>query len=53
MTFLSSPKVMSLHPNARFVHIGCDEVFHLGECRECQGSTRTEVFVSHVTNVAK
>ncbi len=26
-------QVMSMHPKARFLHIGCDEVFHLGECQ--------------------
>ncbi len=46
-------QVMSVHKDAKFVHIGCDEVFHLGECQECQGHTRSEIFVSHVTTVAK
>ena len=28
-------QVMALHPNARYLHIGCDEVFHMGECESC------------------
>lgn len=40
------------HPDAAFLHIGCDEVFHLGECSQCQGHSRSEVFVSHVVAVA-
>jgi hexosaminidase len=28
-------QVMSLHPTARWLHIGCDEVFHLAVCQRC------------------
>ena len=28
-------QVMQLHPNVRYLHIGCDEVFHMGECESC------------------
>ncbi len=45
-------QVAEKHPDSEFLHIGCDEVFHLGECSHCQGRTRTEIFVSHVVAVA-
>ena len=28
-------QVMALHPDARFLHIGCDEVYQLAECARC------------------
>ena len=48
-------QVMSLHPDVKYLHVGCDEVYHMGECASCmaQGLSRTELFVSHVTKVAK
>ncbi|KAG8234758.1 hypothetical protein J437_LFUL006590, partial [Ladona fulva] len=36
----------------KFVHIGCDEVFQLGECPRCRSSPRERLFLSHVTHVA-
>ena len=45
-------QIMAAHPKARYLHIGCDEVYHLGECEPCMGKTRTETFVQHVTAVA-
>ena len=44
---------MKAHPSATHVHVGCDEVFHLGECAECAGRNRNEIFVEHVTAVAR
>lgn len=46
-------KVVRAHPSATHVHVGCDEVFHLGECAECAGRNRNEIFVEHVTAVAR
>ena len=45
-------QVMAVHRGAKYLHIGCDEVYHLGECGECQGAGRNEIFVKHVTKVA-
>ena len=28
-------QVMAMHSNVRYLHIGCDEVFHMGECESC------------------
>jgi len=46
-------QMMAVHKNASYLHIGCDEVYHLGECQQCQGAGRSSVFVDHVTKVAK
>ena len=47
-------QVMAVHPRARYLHIGCDEVYHLGECAPCQADMvgRNEIFLSHVSRVA-
>ena len=44
---------MALHPNSQSIHIGCDEVFHLGTCSQCQGLPRAHLFVNHVARVAR
>ena len=28
-------QVMEMHPDSKHIHIGCDEVFHIGECSQC------------------
>jgi hypothetical protein len=43
---------MELHQGARFLHIGCDEVFQMGECRRCRSQMRETLFLSHVARVA-
>ena len=42
-----------MHPHSKFIHIGCDEVYHLGACNECQGLPRAHIFVGHVSRVAR
>lgn len=46
-------QVMAVHRGAAMLHIGCDEVFHLGECSECLGAGRTSIFTEHVVRVAQ
>merc|ERR1719410_3344083 len=47
-------QVMAVHPEANYLHIGCDEVYHLGECQPCMANMtgRNEIFLNHVSNVA-
>ena len=47
-------QVMTVHPKANYLHIGCDEVYHLGECPPCLANItgRNEIFLQHVSNVA-
>lgn len=46
-------QVMRLHKSARYLHIGCDEVYHLGTCAPCMDEQRNQVFVGHVGRVAQ
>lgn len=34
------------------IHIGCDEVYQLGQCSKCRNRIRDELFLDHVYNVA-
>ncbi|XP_069689508.1 hexosaminidase D-like [Periplaneta americana] len=47
-------QVLALHPRARWLHIGCDEVFHLAACGRCSRRRLEprQLFVEHVTRVA-
>ena len=46
-------QVMAVHKDSKYLHIGCDEVFHLGECSQCLGKASTSLFINHVTRVAQ
>lgn len=45
-------QIMSLHKDIRFLHVGCDEVFHMGECSLCSLKPKDSLFLSHVERVA-
>lgn len=40
-------------PTFTHLHIGCDEVYRMGECVRCRNKDRNEIFLLHVRNVAK
>lgn len=44
---------MEAHPNIRYLHIGCDEVFQMGECEVCRLELHETLFLKHIKNVAK
>lgn len=52
-------EILALHPDAEYLHIGCDEVYYLGECNSCTTSamqhvpTKSELFLNHVIRLAK
>ena len=46
-------QVMRIHSNSRYLHIGCDEVFTMGECDLCNKYPRENLFLKHVATVAK
>ncbi|KAG8185057.1 hypothetical protein JTE90_017074 [Oedothorax gibbosus] len=46
-------QVMAMHPNIRWLHVGCDEVFHLGYCSKCMRLDRDNLFLGHVAKVAR
>lgn len=51
-------QVVEAHPNMKHLHIGADEVYHLGECSRCLETMaknqwgKRQLFLSHVTKVA-
>ncbi|XP_028967191.1 hexosaminidase D [Galendromus occidentalis] len=48
------PAVMALHSKfqVRYFHIGCDEVFHLGDCSICQTKPKDELLLGHMAHIA-
>lgn len=46
-------QVMALHANSKYIHVGCDEVFQMGECDLCRLELHETLFLHHVRNVAK
>lgn len=47
-------EVAALHPDSRYLHMGCDEVWSLGECPDCRASglTREASFIAFVNRLA-
>lgn len=43
---------MVLHKSSKYIHIGCDEVFQMGECDLCRLEMHETLFLRHVKNVA-
>lgn len=52
-------QVLALHPNSKYLHVGCDEVYHYAECEDCMDSMsrhkwdREDLFLNYVKEVAK
>ncbi|XP_050296211.1 hexosaminidase D-like isoform X2 [Anthonomus grandis grandis] len=46
-------QILDAHPMSNYLHIGCDEVFEMGECEVCRMEIRENLFLKHVKNVAK
>ncbi|XP_066140842.1 hexosaminidase D-like isoform X1 [Euwallacea fornicatus] len=44
-------QVLTIHPTIQYLHIGCDEVFEMGECEMCRLEIRENLFLKHVQNV--
>lgn len=45
--------MLSKHPDINYLHIGCDEVYHIGFCTRCRFQERDTLFLSHVSRVAR
>ncbi|XP_067010498.2 hexosaminidase D [Anabrus simplex] len=47
-------QIMALHKDTRYLHIGCDEVYHLAACGRCTSRhlDPSAIFTDHVTRVA-
>ena len=41
------------HPESHYIHIGCDEVWSLGTCKQCaeSGKSRVQLFIEFVNQV--
>ncbi|KAK9497674.1 hypothetical protein O3M35_004359 [Rhynocoris fuscipes] len=46
-------QVMEVHEDSKYLHIGCDEVFQMGECSRCRSQPRENLFLWHVSRVAQ
>ncbi|XP_054722166.1 hexosaminidase D-like isoform X2 [Uloborus diversus] len=52
-------QVVALHPQIKWLHIGSDEVYYIGECNLCQKFMRKhfmdkeDLFINHVKSIAK
>lgn len=52
-------EVITLHPDIRYIHIGCDEVYQLGVCKKCASRMlrnrwgSNDLFLAHVSRIAK
>ncbi|KAL1509477.1 hypothetical protein ABEB36_004202 [Hypothenemus hampei] len=44
-------QILHVHSNIHYLHIGCDEVFEMGECEICRTEIRENLFLKHVHNV--
>lgn len=52
-------QIISAHPDIKYLHIGADEVYYLGECFKCVDEMfmhrwdKKQLFLAHVSRVAK
>ncbi|KAF7269591.1 hypothetical protein GWI33_017368 [Rhynchophorus ferrugineus] len=44
-------QILDMHPSSNYLHIGCDEVFEMGECEVCRTELHENLFLRHVQNV--
>lgn len=40
-------QIMIAHPDSKWLHIGCDEVYQIGICDLCKHKDRDELFLNH------
>lgn len=51
--------IIALHPSSKYLHIGFDEVYYLGECSRClekmfkQNWSKKDLFLHHITVIAR
>lgn len=49
---LQQPHMEKIPLKMSHIHIGCDEVYRMGECAQCRQKTTGELFLNHVTTIA-
>ncbi|KAH1013050.1 hexosaminidase D [Dendroctonus ponderosae] len=45
-------QILDVHTAIKYLHIGCDEVFEMGECEICRTELHEALFLKHIQNVA-
>ncbi|CAH1397086.1 unnamed protein product [Nezara viridula] len=46
-------QVVMMHPGIKYIHIGGDEVIHVGACRSCSRTNPWILYSKHITEVAQ
>ena len=46
-------QMITLNPGIKYLHIGCDEVYHMGYCDKCRMKDRETIYLDHVSRVAR
>ncbi|KAL1137686.1 hypothetical protein AAG570_009382 [Ranatra chinensis] len=46
-------QMMSLHPDAKYLHLGCDEVFHIAACSKCTQRHLSKIYARYVIQLAE
>ncbi|XP_075231653.1 hexosaminidase D-like [Lycorma delicatula] len=46
-------QVINMMPSIRYIHIGADEVWHMGYCEKCNPIPKEKLFLNHVLAVLK
>jgi len=52
-------QIVSFHPDIQYLHIGCDEVWHLGLCSVCikraaaSKSGKSSLYLEHILTIAQ
>lgn len=52
-------QILELHPKSKYIHIGCDEVYYIGECDRCAKKIienhwkSSQLFLNHVKTIAE
>lgn len=46
-------QMVMMNPGIKYLHVGCDEVYHMGYCDKCRLKDRDTIFTDHVTKVAR
>lgn len=46
-------QTVMMHPGIKYLHIGCDEVYHMGYCDKCRMKDRDTIYTDHVSRVAR
>lgn len=52
-------EVLDAHKNIKYIHIGCDEVYQIGQCNDCKEKlyqnkwNNKHLMLNHITTLAK